>query len=171
MLAEAFSGGRSADPPRGTIGALLAELKTLVGGSRRAAGRASGIGESTLRGWDQGKRPRDVAGAARKLATGIRKMWRTDPPGKVRVTIANPGRGPDGRNVVVDPKAMQRAGDAWERGDLDGMLREFRRGITDDWYREHLFRPQPGDQDDDVEDSQETADIERSDPIAGGVTW
>lgn len=178
ILSEAFSGGRGGTP-KGGVGALLDELKRLAGGSRRAAGRASGIGESTLRGWDQGKRPRDVAGAVRKLATGIRKLWRTDPTGgTIRVAIANPGRGPAGRTVHVDPRAMQRAGDAWERGDLTGMVREFRKGIKDNanatpgqgWYYEKLFRPQPGDDDVD-EDSQEGFDIETSEPYAGGVSW
>jgi hypothetical protein len=168
ILADAFSGGR--DTPRGTIGTLLAELKRAAG-SRRAAGRAAGIGESTLRGWDAGKRPKDAAGATLKLVNAIRKFWRTDPTGgSVRVTIANPGRGPAGRSVAVDPKAMQRAGDAWQRGDLGGMVREFRKGVKDAWYRENLFRPHPDDVDVD-EDSQETPDIEQSDPYAGAVAW
>lgn len=181
ILIDAFSGGRGT--PRGTIGSLLDELKQLAKG-RRGAGRASGVSESTLRGWDAGIQPRDPVGAALKLANAIRSFWRTDPTGgTIRVTIANPGRGPANRTVAVDPKAMERAGDAYQRGDYNGMVREFRRGITDEWYRENLLRPQPGDpggedEDDDpgedsdpAEDSQEGWDMERSDPVAGGVSW
>ncbi len=163
VLADGFSGGRGA-APRGSLGVLLETLRQAAGGSRRAAGRAAGVAESSLRRWERGARPKDLPGVLRKLQTGIRKLWRTDPTGgTVRVELTNT-RPPWGRTVDVDQGAMKRAGDAWERGDLDGMVREFRAGITDDWYRDTAFRLQP-------EDSQEGHDIEQSDPIVGAVTW
>lgn len=177
ILSEAFSGGRPV--PRGTLGSLVDELKRLAGGSRRAASRASGVSESTLRGWDKGTRPRNPAAAVRKVRDGLRRLMRTDPGTTVIATIGNAGKGPATRTVPVNAAAMKRAGDAWERGDLGGMVREFRAGITDDWYRKKLFRLQPGDDEPDYDDDDYgeggpgsgIGDQETSEPYAGGVTW
>lgn len=178
MLSEAFSGGRTV-PVNDTFGALVADLEQRAG-SGRAAARAAGIPESTWRGWKRGlRRPGSQAQqAARrgKLLTGIRGYLRVNPPGtRLTVTVGG-GRARERptRNVDVDRAALERAGDAWQRGDLRGMVREFRAGITDTWYRTRLFRPQDGDPDDGNDaagDEQDVWDPETSEPYAGSVSW
>jgi transcriptional regulator with XRE-family HTH domain len=158
ILSRAFSGKQ---PPRGTLGSLIAEAKRLAGGSRRAAARAIGMAESTLRTWEKGKNPRGGrAAAAERVAGGVRKLSvRQDaPPDRVTATIANPGRGPATRTVRVDPGGVERARTAWAAGDDVGAVREFRAAIEDDWYREQLFAETP-----DPDDG--------SDPVLGGVSW
>jgi hypothetical protein len=172
-LSDAFSGGRAA-PRRGTaIGPVLDQLKELAG-SRRAAARAAGVPESSYRRWEKGARPKNLAGVTRALTTATRKAMRKPDPagGKVTVRIANRGKGPPTRTVSVDPGAIQRAGEAWERGDLGGMVRAFRAGITDEWYRENLFKPDDDDESYD-DDDQEVydADEDVSAPQVGGVSW
>jgi hypothetical protein len=176
-LSEAFSGGRAA--PRtnaAAIGPVLDQLKQLAG-SRRAAARAAGVPESSYRRWEKGARPKNAAGVTRALTTAVRTAMRKDPPagGKVTVRIANPGKGPRTRSVAVDPGAIERAGEAWARGDLGGMVRAFRAGITDDWYRKELFKPDANDEttdDDDLSyEGYDDADEDVSAPQVGGVGW
>jgi hypothetical protein len=172
-LSAAFSGGRAVGGR--AVGPLLDEIRRQAG-SRRAAARAAGVAESSMRRWEKGIQPKNPAGVARKLATGLRSLMRRPDPagGKVTVTIANPGKGPRTRTVSVDPAAIQRAGDAWERGDNGGMVRAFRAGITDDWYRENLFKPGPGDEsydDDDLSYEGDDGDEDVSAPLVGGVGW
>lgn len=178
MLTEAFSGGRAVPRAATPLGVLLDEVRRVTG-SRRAASRATGIPESTLRRWEKTGRPKDPTGATLKLTTGIRATLRAkaEPPagGKVEVRLANPGKGPRTRKVAVDPGALERAGEAFDRGDYGGMVREFRAGITNEWYRETLFKPDPGDEsyDDDEDLTGEGAGYDDPDsiPIAGAVSW
>lgn len=175
-LSDAFSGGRAV--PRGSLGVLLDEARRLAGGSRRAAAAATGIPESSMRRWQKGTRPKDEAGVLRRLQTGIRRMMRPADPAGGKVTVrTTAGKGPRDRTVPVNPDALRRAGEAWERGDLGGMVRAFRAGISDDWYRDELFKPDPDDEstfDDDDDLSYEGyphGDDEGSIPLVGAVSW
>lgn len=175
-LAEAFAGGRAT--PRGaSVGPLLNEIRRQAGGSRRAAARAAGVAESSMRRWEKGARPKDAASLARKLATGIKRLMRPDTPAGGKITVTTTVRkGPKTRVVDVRPDAIERAGLAWERGDYGGMVREFRAGIVDTWYRDNLFRPDPDDEssfdDDDLSyEGYPMGDDENSEPLVGSVTW
>jgi DNA-binding transcriptional regulator YdaS (Cro superfamily) len=171
VIGEWFAGGRQA--PRGPLGALIDEAKRLAGGGRAAA-RALGLPESTLRSWASGRRhPKNAAAAADRVTTGIRRlMLRDDRPANIVVTISPPPRkGPATRSVAVDRAALDRAAQHWVAGDQAGMVRAFRAGITDTWYRERLFRRQDDDDyDDDDTGAEEGAfDPETSEPYVGGI--
>lgn len=164
----------NADPAPGSFLDHVRYLRYRSGSGRKAA-KATGIPESTLRGWlKPGARPKPasvdrVAAMVRELRTHpIRQSGTT-----IKMTSSEPKRGRRERAIPIEkfqlkPGTIERAKQEWvTTGDSDAALRVFVAGVQNPYYHSELGRPLrrsasgggstggEGGTDDDIEDHYE----------------
>lgn len=121
---------------------MLLEIFTEIG-SGRATARYVGVAPSTLAGWLHGRHPRP-ASAAKIVAASRQFRMRDNQPTENTVVINTRDRN-DGRprtlttdNLRLLPGTIERAREAYLRGDDVGAARAFLAGIGEPWYRQWL---------------------------------
>ena len=114
-------------------------------GSGRAAGRALGVDEKTIRRWKNGETVR--SGNVERIARDTRATKADAHTGPIGVRFKQGnrdrtltfGNGAGGQRGLK-PGAADRVKDAYVAGDKDRMAAEFAMGVDDAWYRMAFLR-------------------------------
>lgn len=131
-------------------------------GSGRAAARAMGIDEKTVRRWKSGETRGserfDQAVKEARAANAERKTGPTEVVFKyakrARALKFEEGRGAKG----LKPGTEARVRDAYVRGDREGMAQAFLGGVQDPWYRRMMWQAYAADLDGAPGEAGETSD-------------
>lgn len=129
-------------------------------GSGRAAGRALGVDEKTIRRWKNGETARSEH--VNRIAREARQQNadRATGPVEVKFRYAKRDRAVkfgDGGRQKLRPGTTDRMKDAYVRGDREGMAKAFIDGVDDGWYRRQFRTAMEAEEEGIMGDGEDTS--------------